>query len=216
MKNWIRHDPVRSRFGCLRVKPRAGEAPDDYEAREALDERVDPEAGERDRSGDDAGGDPMMPSAPIQASESQESIRARRAARSHSFDRAGGAACPTTVSSRMVVFTRAPRHVGRPRAASVPGADAGDARRGSVSSRRSRQCCTRRARRWRRERGLTRPAGGRVVPNRLAAGRLSRDPGRGRRRRPLRRTSAPPSTRRRARVRASRPGRARRGARTPS
>jgi hypothetical protein len=48
---------LRAFLGGVGEETRACEAPDDDEARDALDRRVDAEADERDRAGDDAGRD---------------------------------------------------------------------------------------------------------------------------------------------------------------
>jgi hypothetical protein len=52
-----RDELLRARLGSLREDPRAGEAPDDDDAREALDRGVQTEADQRDGTGGQAGED---------------------------------------------------------------------------------------------------------------------------------------------------------------
>jgi hypothetical protein len=52
-----RDELLRPPFGRRREESRAGEAPDNDEARNPLDSRVDPETDQRDRAGKDAGRD---------------------------------------------------------------------------------------------------------------------------------------------------------------
>ena len=56
-KNWIGDEPLGALLGGVREDALPREAPDDDHAGEALDRRVQPEADERDRAGDDPGAD---------------------------------------------------------------------------------------------------------------------------------------------------------------
>jgi hypothetical protein len=86
------------------VHPRAGEPPDDDDVAKPSTNALIPNPVSAIEPATTPVAMPTRPSVPIHASETQESIRARFAARSHSADAAGRAACPTTVSSRTVAL----------------------------------------------------------------------------------------------------------------